>query len=78
MKCEMMNGVLTFALGALVVLAVVFTLRTINLSREANRLQVQAVRINQFSLRLQALANETAAFNQKYPSPDLTRILQGH
>ncbi len=78
MKCEITNGILTFALGVLVVLGVVFALQTINRSREDNALQIQALQINQTYLRLQGLANEVAAYNQKYPNPALTRILQGH
>lgn len=78
MKCEMLNGILTFVLGALVVAGVILALQTINRSRELNVLQIQAVQINQNYLRLQSLANETAAYNQKYPNPALTRILQGH
>ncbi|HEY1660943.1 MAG TPA: hypothetical protein VGI03_00860 [Verrucomicrobiae bacterium] len=78
MKCEITNGILTFVLGVLVVLGVIFALQTINRSREDNSLQVQALQVNQTYLRLQGLANEVAAYNQKYPNPALTRILQGH
>jgi hypothetical protein len=78
MKCETTNLILTAVLGALVVLAVFFALRTINQSRELNTLQIESVAINQNYLKLQSLANEVSAYNQKYPNPELTRILQGH
>jgi hypothetical protein len=74
----MLSGILTFVQGVLVVLAVFFAVRTINLSRELKGLQMQSVLITQNYARLQGLANETVAYNQKYPNPTLTRILQGH
>lgn len=78
MKCETTNLILTAALGVLVVLGVIFALQTINRSRELNTLQIESMAINQNYLKLQSLANEVSAYNQKYPSPELTRILQGH
>jgi hypothetical protein len=76
MKCEVLNEILTFVLGILVVLGVIFAVQTINRSRELNTLQIQAVAINQNYLRLQGLLNEVLAYNQKYPNPELTHILQ--
>jgi hypothetical protein len=78
MKCETMNSVLTFVLGAFVVLGVIFALQTIFRTREIRSLQLQAANINANYVRLQALANDVNTFNQnqKPPSPDLTRILQ--
>lgn len=78
MKCDMTNSVLTFVLGVLVVAGVILALQTINRSREWSTLQIQALEINQNYARLQALANDVAAYDQKYPNPALTRILQGH
>ena len=78
MKCETMNSVLTFVLGAFVVLGVILALQTINRTREIRSLQIQAANINANYMRLQALANDVSAYNQnqKPPSPELTRILQ--
>ena len=76
MKCETMNSVLTFVLGAFVVLGVILALQTINRTREIRSLQIQASNINANYMRLQALANDVIAYNQKTPSADLTHILQ--
>jgi hypothetical protein len=76
MKSETMNSVMTFVLGAFVVLGVIFALQTIIRTRELRSLQIQATNINANYMRLQALANDVNAYNQKTPSPELTRILQ--
>ena len=76
MKCETINSVLTFVLGAFVVLGVIFALQTIFRTREIRSLQVQAANINANYMRLQALAGEINAYNQKTPSAELTHILQ--
>jgi len=75
MKCETMNSVLTFVLGAFVVLGVIFALQTIFRTRELRSLQIQAANINANYLRLQALANDVTVYYQKTPSPELKRIL---
>jgi len=36
----------------------------------------QAQQDNNVLARMQVLANQVAEYNQKYPSPELTRILQ--
>jgi hypothetical protein len=71
-----MNSVLTFVLGAFVVLGVIFALQTIVRTREIRSLQIQMTNINANYMRLQALANDVNAYNQKTPSAELTRILQ--
>lgn len=76
MRSEILNEILTFVLGVLVVLGVIFALQTINRTRELNTLQVQSVAINQNYLRLQELVNEVLVYNQKNPNPELTHILQ--
>jgi len=76
MKCETMNSVLTFVLGAFVVLSVIFALQTIFRTREFRSLQIQATMDNANLMRLQALANDVYAYNQKAQNPELTRILQ--
>ena len=76
MKCETMNSVLTFVLGAFVVLGVFFAFRTIVRTREIRSLQIQAANINANYMRLQALVGDVNAYNQKTPSAELTHILQ--
>jgi hypothetical protein len=71
-----MNSVLTFVLGAFVVLGVIFALQTIFRTREFRSLQIQMASINANYMRLQALAGDVNAYNQKNPNADLTRILQ--
>jgi hypothetical protein len=46
------------------------------LTREFRSLQIQAMQGQNGLVRVQALANDALAYNQKYPSPELTRILQ--
>jgi hypothetical protein len=76
MKCEMTNTVLKFALAALVVLAVVFALQTIFRTRELRSL-IQQENMDKNNLMLmQSVYNDTLAYTQKNPSPDLTHILQ--
>jgi hypothetical protein len=71
-----MNSALTFVLGAFVVLGVIFALQTIFRTREFRSLQIQMASINANYMRLQALAGDVNAYNQKTPNADLTRILQ--
>lgn len=79
MKSETMNSALTFVLGVFVLLSVIFALQTIFRTRELRSLQINAVQ-DQAMLaqvqQLEALARDVAAYNQKNPSPELTRILQ--
>lgn len=79
MKSETMNSVLTFVLGVLVVLNVIFALQTIFRTREFRSLQFTAVQ-DQAKLaqiqQIESIARDTMAYNQKHPSPELTRILQ--
>lgn len=76
MKCDTTNAILTFVLGVLAVAGVIFALQTIFLTREFRQLSVQATFANNSILQAQALAADVAAFNQKNPSLELTRILQ--
>jgi ABC-type transporter Mla subunit MlaD len=75
MKCEMTNTILTFVLGVLAVAGVIFALQTIFLTREFRQLTVQATVANNSLMQVQALANDVAAYNQKSPSPELTKLL---
>jgi hypothetical protein len=76
MKCETTNAILTFTLGVLAVAGVIFALQTIFLTREFRTLTIQATMANSSLVQAQTLANEVAAYNQKTPNPELTKILQ--
>ena len=76
MKNESLNGVLTFVLGVLVVLGVVFALRVYFAERDTRALQSQVLFVNTRITQARALVAATAAYNQKAQSPELTRILQ--
>ena len=75
MKCETTNTILTFVLGMLAIAGVVFALQTIFLTREFRSLTVQATVANNSLMQVQALAADVAAYNQKTPSPELTKLL---
>jgi hypothetical protein len=76
MKCDTTNAILTFFLGVLAVAGVIFALQTIFLTREFRQLTVQATFANTSLVQAQSLANDVSLYNQKSPSPELTRILQ--
>jgi len=79
MKCETTNTILTFALGVLILLNVLFAVRTINGTREFRSLEMQAARDQAFLLQIQqiqAIGIDAKAYNDKNPNPELTRILQ--
>jgi ABC-type transporter Mla subunit MlaD len=76
MKCETINTILTYVLGVLALLGVIFALQTIFRTREFRTLQIQATVDNANLMRIQALANEAYAYSQKNPNPELTRIFQ--
>ncbi len=76
MKCETTNTVLTYILGVLALLGVIFALQTIFRTREYRSMTVQAAQANNALMRVQSLANDAQAYNQKNPSQELARILQ--
>lgn len=76
MKCDTTNAILTFVLGALLIVGVIFDLKTINHTREFRSLSNQVAQVQTSFLQAQALANEATAYNQKNPSPELTKLLQ--
>jgi hypothetical protein len=76
MKCGMTNTVLTFVLGVLAVAGVIFALQTIFLTRELRTLTMQATFSNTSLAQAQSLAADVGAYNQKNPSPELTKLLQ--
>jgi len=70
MKCETTNTVLTFILGALVLLGVIFALKTINQTRELRLLASRAAVL----VREQAFLNDCLDYSKTHP--DINRILQ--
>ena len=70
MKCETTNTVLTFILGALVLLGVIFAVKTINQTRELRSLASRATEL----IREQAFLND--CFDYSKTHPDINRILQ--
>ena len=75
MKCDSTNCILTFVLGVLAVAGVVFAMQTFFLTREFRALTVQATIANNSLVQVQALANDVAAYNQKNPNAELTKLL---
>jgi hypothetical protein len=79
-KSETMNSILTFFLGLLALLGVIFALQTIFLTRELRQLNAQAAADNNNLMQIQgpaqALINDVIAFNKSNPSPELTKLLQ--
>jgi hypothetical protein len=74
MKCETTNTVLTFILGALVLLGVIFALKAINQTRELRLLASQAMIANTGLIREQAFFNDCLDYSKTHP--DINRILQ--
>ena len=74
MKYETTNTVLTFILGALVFLGVIFALKTINHTRELRSLTSQAMTVNTGLMREQAFFNDCLQYGRVHP--DINRILQ--
>ena len=74
MKSETTNTVLTFILGALVFLGVVFALKTINRTHELRSLTFQATTANMELIREQAFFNDCLEYSKTHP--DINRILQ--
>ena len=74
MKYETTNAILTFVLGVLVVLGVVFALKTINQTREVRLLQQQVVNAQRSVNLLNLLLNDAAQYGKTHP--DINPILQ--
>ena len=76
MKCETLNGVLTFVLGVLVVLGVIMAVRIISLTHEYRTLQKQAVIYQTVIAQTQGAYNDAVVYNQRYQDPVLAQILR--
>lgn len=76
MKNDTVTTTLNVLLGALVVLGVVYALLTMFRIRELRSLHDQAAYASNALGKIQALANDTAAYNQKKSDPQITRLLE--
>jgi hypothetical protein len=74
MKSETTNTVLTFILGVLVLLGVIFALKTINHTRELRSLTSQAVNANAMLISEQTFFNDCLEYGKTHS--DINRILQ--
>jgi hypothetical protein len=76
MKCELTSLFLFFVLGVLAVVGVFFGSRTVFFTHEFRSLSTQANTDNNNLLQVRALVNDVGLYNQKSPSPELTKLLQ--
>jgi len=76
MKSDTLTTFLNFVLAGLVLLSVIFALMSIWRTRELRQLSMQANYANNALVKIQALANDTAAYNQTHQDPQLARLLQ--
>jgi ABC-type transporter Mla subunit MlaD len=74
MKCETTNAVLTFVLGVLVMLGVVFALQTVNHTRELRSLQMRLVGTQRSVNLLNLLLNDSVQYGKTHP--DINPIIQ--
>ncbi len=74
MKCDIMNTVLTWVLGALVLLGALFALQAIFHAREFRTLQAQVIACQSNMNRLNLLLNEGLQYGKTHP--DINRVLQ--
>lgn len=72
MKCETTNTILTFVLGALTLLSVVFALQTIFRTRELRSLQM-AIPEQNYMMTVQLLYNDAVEYGKTHP--DINRLL---
>jgi hypothetical protein len=76
MKSDTTTTVLTFVLFLLVICGVFFAILTMMRTSEFRKLNIEASRDKDTLMRVQNLAGEVNAYNQKNPSPGLTQLLQ--
>ena len=75
MRCETLNGILTFVLGVLVVLGVILAMRMALLTHEYRSLQRQASICQAILVQTEGVYNAAVEYNQTYKDPRLTQIL---
>src|SRR5664279_2749125 len=76
MKTDLTNWILTVVLSVLAVAGAVLVVRTVMQTHEWRTISTQATGQNSFIAQSQVLLNDVAAYNQKNPSPELTKLLQ--
>jgi hypothetical protein len=76
MKPDLTNWIVTLLLYVLAVAGAVLVFRTVMQTRELRMISAEAARENNFIAQSQALLNDVAAYNQRTPSPELTKLLQ--
>jgi len=76
MKSDMTTTCLNVLLLVLAVCGVFFAISTFTRTRELRLIAPVASQDNNMLARMQMLANQVNEYNQKNPSPELTRILQ--
>jgi len=76
MKSDTTTTVLNFVLLVLAICGVFFAISTFTRTRELRLIAPQAQADNNVLARMQVIANQVAEYNQKYPSVELTRVLQ--
>jgi hypothetical protein len=74
MKCETTNAILTFVLGAFVLLGAIFALQAVNHTREARALQAKVIADQNTMNRVNLLLNEAIQYGQTHP--DINRVIQ--
>ena len=75
MKCEMLNGILTFVLGVLIVAGVILAVRMAILTHEYRTWQKQAAICQAVIVQTQSVYNDAVAYNETYKDPRLAQIL---
>lgn len=76
MKFDTLNGIMTFVLGVLVVLAVYFALKVAFITHESRSLQHEAIFYQTFIVQTEQAFNDAQVYNQKYQDPVLAQILR--
>ncbi len=76
MKSDTTATFLNFVLVLLAISGVFFAIVTFKYTHDLGQIQRQAAVDKDLLMRVEALAGEVNAYNQKSPSPELTRILQ--
>jgi len=76
MKSDLTTQILTLLLAVLAIAGAVLVLRTVMQTREWRAITILANGQNNFLTQSQVLFNDVAAYNQKNPSPELTKLLQ--
>jgi hypothetical protein len=76
MKTDLTNLILTVVLSVLAVAGAVLVVRTVMQTHEWRMISTQTTGQNSFIAQSQVLLNDVAAYNQKNPSPELTKLLQ--